>query len=94
LAAAESYFTDLKAPFLVTKLDVSKRPEVDAWIDSIVEKFGRLDGAVNSAGVIGKHHVRYPSSLLFPSQAEILQAESVSQLQDPLYGSLKTAPNQ
>lgn len=56
LAAAESHFTDLQAPFLVTKLDVSKRQEVDAWIDSIVQKFGRLDGAVNSAGVIGKRH--------------------------------------
>lgn len=41
---------------LLTKLDVSKRSSVDSWISSIVSKFGKLDGAVNSAGVIGKHH--------------------------------------
>ena len=56
ISAAESHFTTLKVPFSVTQVDVSKRPEVDNWVNGIVEKFGRLDGAVNSAGVIGKHH--------------------------------------
>lgn len=56
LAAAEEYFASKSAPFLVTKVDVSKRDEVDAWIDSIVEKYGRLNGAANCAGIIGKHH--------------------------------------
>jgi NAD(P)-dependent dehydrogenase (short-subunit alcohol dehydrogenase family) len=56
LTAAESHFIGLDASFMVTKLDVSKRPEVDTWIDSIIQEFGKLDGAVNSAGVIGKHH--------------------------------------
>lgn len=56
LSAAESHFTSLEVPFSVTQVDVSQRPEVDAWIDGIVAKFGRLDGAVNSAGVIGKLH--------------------------------------
>ncbi|TVY68651.1 3-oxoacyl-[acyl-carrier-protein] reductase FabG [Lachnellula suecica] len=56
IAAAESHFTTLKVPFLVTKVNVAKRSEVDAWIDSIIAKFGKLDGAVNSAGVIGKFH--------------------------------------
>ncbi|KAM0695861.1 hypothetical protein Q7P36_004343 [Cladosporium allicinum] len=41
---------------LCTSLDVSKRPSVEDWISSIVTKFGKLDGAANSAGVIGKHH--------------------------------------
>lgn len=41
---------------LFTKLDVSKRQSVDEWIKSVVDKFGRLDGAANCAGVIGKHH--------------------------------------
>lgn len=45
-----------KNKFLVSKVDVSKRAEVDAWIASIVAKFGRLDGAANVAGIIGKHH--------------------------------------
>lgn len=56
LATAESHLATLKVPFSVTQVDVSKRPEVDAWIDEIVSKFGKLDGAVNCAGVIGKHH--------------------------------------
>ncbi|GAB7364922.1 hypothetical protein MBLNU230_g5711t1 [Neophaeotheca triangularis] len=41
---------------LFTQLDVSKRESVDSWVASVVEKFGRLDGAANCAGVIGKHH--------------------------------------
>lgn len=40
----------------LTKLDVTDRKAVDAWISSAVEKFGKLDGAANCAGVIGKHH--------------------------------------
>jgi NAD(P)-dependent dehydrogenase (short-subunit alcohol dehydrogenase family) len=41
---------------LFTKLDVGDRSSVDGWIKSAVEKFGKLSGACNSAGVIGKHH--------------------------------------
>jgi NAD(P)-dependent dehydrogenase (short-subunit alcohol dehydrogenase family) len=41
---------------LCTSLDVSKRPSVEDWITSIVSNFGKLDGAANCAGVIGKHH--------------------------------------
>lgn len=56
LEGAKSHFTPLNVPFTVTKVDVTKRSEVEAWIDSIIQKFGRLDGAVNGAGIIGKHH--------------------------------------
>ncbi|RYP77904.1 hypothetical protein DL770_006983 [Monosporascus sp. CRB-9-2] len=52
----EDYFTSLGVPFTIAKVDVSKRDEVEAWINGIVDKFGRLDGAANVAGVIGKHH--------------------------------------
>lgn len=41
---------------LLSQLDVSKRSSVESWITSIVTKFGKLDGAANCAGVIGKHH--------------------------------------
>jgi len=34
-----------------TKLDVSSSSEVDAWIEGIISRFGRLDGAANVAGV-------------------------------------------
>lgn len=67
IATAESYFssqlattngisTQQKQSFSVTKVDVSKRAQVDAWIHGVVAQFGRLDGAANVAGIIGKGH--------------------------------------
>ncbi|KFX98812.1 hypothetical protein O988_04179 [Pseudogymnoascus sp. VKM F-3808] len=56
LKEVEEYFSAKKVTFLVTKVDISKRNEVDAWIEEIVQKFGCLDGAANVAGVIGKGH--------------------------------------
>lgn len=56
LEVAESHFSVLDVPYMVTKVDVTKRAEVESWIDSIVEKYGRLDGAANCAGIIGKNH--------------------------------------
>ncbi|KAI1414249.1 NAD(P)-binding protein [Hypoxylon sp. FL1857] len=56
LTKAEEYFTSQNVPFTATRVDVSRRDEVDAWISSIVQKYGRLDGAANVAGIIGKHH--------------------------------------
>ncbi|PGH31155.1 hypothetical protein GX50_06082 [[Emmonsia] crescens] len=41
---------------LTTNVDVASSAQVNAWIAATVEKFGRLDGAANMAGVIGKHH--------------------------------------
>jgi NAD(P)-dependent dehydrogenase (short-subunit alcohol dehydrogenase family) len=35
-------------------LDVRKEVEVKKWIEGIVDTHGRLDGAVNLAGVIGE----------------------------------------
>lgn len=56
LKEAEAYFSAKKVTCFVTKVDVSKRNEVDAWIDEIVRRFGRLDGTANVAGVIDKGH--------------------------------------
>jgi NAD(P)-dependent dehydrogenase (short-subunit alcohol dehydrogenase family) len=56
LEGAASHFSVLDIPFTVTKVDVTKRSQVDSWIDGIVEKYGRLDGAVNGAGIIGRFH--------------------------------------
>ncbi|KAK2608855.1 Short-chain dehydrogenase/reductase aba4 [Conoideocrella luteorostrata] len=56
MKSAEKYFGGLGAPYMITKVDVAKRTQVDNWIASIVEKYGRLDGAANVAGVIGKAH--------------------------------------
>lgn len=56
LESAKSHFSVLEVPYMVTKVDVSKRTEVESWMDSIVEKYGQLDGAANCAGIIGKNH--------------------------------------
>ncbi|KAF4458903.1 Levodione reductase [Fusarium albosuccineum] len=53
---ANEYFTARRSPFTIAKVDVSKRREVDSWIEGVVKKFGRLDGAANVAGIIGKLH--------------------------------------
>ncbi|KAK9439842.1 short chain dehydrogenase family protein [Metarhizium brunneum] len=53
---AEKFFSGLEAPHMTAKVDVSKRTQVDSWVTSIVDKYGRLDGAANVAGVIGKGH--------------------------------------
>ncbi|KAI6785457.1 3-oxoacyl-[acyl-carrier-protein] reductase-like protein [Emericellopsis cladophorae] len=37
-----------------TVVDVRERKQVEAWIDATVKEFGKLDGAANIAGVIGK----------------------------------------
>ncbi|OQV10591.1 hypothetical protein CLAIMM_14568 [Cladophialophora immunda] len=41
-------------------VDVRKAEAVDAWIEKTVEHFGRLDGAANLAGVIGKNLGKTP----------------------------------
>lgn len=41
---------------MISLVDVGDPVAVNAWIDSTVTKFGRLDGAANMAGVIGKYH--------------------------------------
>jgi len=56
LQATEAYFSSLHASFMVSKVDVSRRREVDLWIETIVKEYRRLDGAANVAGVIGKVH--------------------------------------
>lgn len=56
METAEEYFTAQKVPFMISRVDVSKRAEVDGWIELIVKEYGRLDGAANVAGVIGRVH--------------------------------------
>ncbi|TAQ85734.1 hypothetical protein B7494_g5950 [Chlorociboria aeruginascens] len=56
LSSAASYFTSLSAPHITTQVDVSKRDQVGSWVDGIIAKYERLDGAANCAGIIGKHH--------------------------------------
>ncbi|KAJ5624108.1 hypothetical protein N7510_000417 [Penicillium lagena] len=41
---------------MTTAVDVSSSSSVNAWISETVSRFGRLDGAANMAGMIGKQH--------------------------------------
>lgn len=41
---------------MATVVDVSNRKSVEDWISATVSKFGKLDGAANLAGVIGRQN--------------------------------------
>lgn len=41
---------------ITTTVDVREDAAVNEWVETTMKKFGRLDGAANIAGVIGKHH--------------------------------------
>lgn len=58
LGEVESYFTSItpSVPYMISKVDIANRQEVESWIAEIKDKHGRLDGAANVAGVIGKDH--------------------------------------
>jgi NAD(P)-dependent dehydrogenase (short-subunit alcohol dehydrogenase family) len=52
----EKEFKEKKWPVLVTAVDVRKGDDVNNWITATIEKFGRLDGAANIAGTVGKQY--------------------------------------
>jgi len=56
LANAAKEITSTGGAVFTKVIDVRKRGMVDAWIKETVEKYGKLDGAANMAGVIGKNH--------------------------------------
>nr|XP_036575243.1 short chain dehydrogenase reductase family [Colletotrichum truncatum]KAF6781787.1 short chain dehydrogenase reductase family [Colletotrichum truncatum] len=58
LKDVDAYLATLSpnVPYLVTKVNVADKTQVEAWINEIKTKFGRLDGAANIAGIIGKDH--------------------------------------
>jgi NAD(P)-dependent dehydrogenase (short-subunit alcohol dehydrogenase family) len=45
--------SDAESRILTTAVDVRSSDSVDQWIKKTIDKFGRLDGAANLAGVIG-----------------------------------------
>jgi NAD(P)-dependent dehydrogenase (short-subunit alcohol dehydrogenase family) len=56
LASAYAKLGSDSETVLTTVVDVGSSASVDAWIDATVQKFGRLDGAANMAGTIGRKH--------------------------------------
>jgi len=89
LEAAEAHFKPQDIPFSVTKVDVSKRSEVESWIDGIIEQFGRLDGAANCAGIIGKHHGVKPIAELEDEEWDKIMAVNLTGLMYCLRAELK-----
>ncbi|KAM5356365.1 hypothetical protein ACJ41O_003011 [Fusarium nematophilum] len=53
---AALYFRKQATSFSTAHVDISQRAEVEGWLDDTIQKYGRLDGAANVAGIIGKHH--------------------------------------
>ncbi|OAA49225.1 short chain dehydrogenase family protein [Cordyceps fumosorosea ARSEF 2679] len=56
LKTAAAWFQESHQQCDFERVDVSKRAQVDAWIAGVVARHGRLDGAANVAGVIGRCH--------------------------------------
>ncbi|KAJ5336259.1 Glucose/ribitol dehydrogenase [Penicillium brevicompactum] len=52
----DDFGADTTSTIKTTVLDISNVSAVQEWIASTVSHFGRLDGAANMAGTIGKHH--------------------------------------
>lgn len=52
----ETELSQAGAQVMAMVVDVSNRKSVEDWIAKTVEKFGKLDGAANLAGVIGKQN--------------------------------------
>ena len=50
-ARKDTEYDNLWGKFMITKVDVRDSRAVNSWIKETVEHFGRLDGAVNCAGV-------------------------------------------
>ncbi|KAI9037396.1 SDR family NAD(P)-dependent oxidoreductase [Aspergillus affinis] len=58
-SALEHFAAQLNAPeecWFAQEVDVRKRQDVETWIGHTINKFGRLDGAANPAGVIPRSH--------------------------------------
>jgi len=55
LLEAEAEIKKSGGQVMASVVDVRDRKACEAWIDSTVQKWGKLHGAANLAGVIGKH---------------------------------------
>jgi 3-oxoacyl-[acyl-carrier protein] reductase len=51
-AAGEELVKELGSDASFYKVNVANRQEVQAWIDAVVERYGRIDVLVNNAGVL------------------------------------------
>ena len=75
---------------LSTVIDVGDTSQVDAWIDSTVNHLGRLDGAANMAGAIGKHHGVRPLVEQDDEQWDLIFRVNVTGLMHCMRAQLRT----
>jgi NAD(P)-dependent dehydrogenase (short-subunit alcohol dehydrogenase family) len=78
---------------LLTRVDVSKRAEVDEWIQATVSRFGRLDGAAFLAGVIGRHHGTKTVQELEDDQWDLIMRVNLTGMMYSLRAALKAIEN-
>ncbi len=50
--AGEAAIRDLGTEADFYRVDVTDRASVDSWVDSVLEKYGRIDILVNNAGIV------------------------------------------
>ena len=55
---------------LLATCDVREPSQIQSWLKQTVQKFGRLDGAANVAGVVSKYHGMQEGYLMNQDQKE------------------------
>jgi len=78
LAQVEKEFSAKSWPIYTAAVDVRQADKVDAWISETVKKFGRLDGAVNAAGTVGKYHGQKPIAEIDDDDWNLVQSVNVN----------------
>ena len=91
--AALSFQDGAGERILLTEVDVSDRKAVDSWIQLVVQKFGRLDGAANCAGIIGKHHGTRKIEELEDEQWDLIMRVNLTGMMYCLRAELQTITN-
>ncbi|KAF5601191.1 hypothetical protein FPCIR_2373 [Fusarium pseudocircinatum] len=89
LESVEKEFIENKWPIHTFTADIRQAEQVDAWIESAVKKFGRLDGAVNAAGIVGKFHGQKPISLLDDDDWNLVMGINVNGMMHSLRAELR-----
>ncbi|KAJ5814249.1 uncharacterized protein N7503_000999 [Penicillium pulvis] len=89
LAEVEKEFQGNDWPILVTVVDVRKRKDVDDWISATVQKFGRLDGAANVAGIIGRQIFKAQVTEIEDDDWEMVMSVNVTGTMNSMRAELK-----
>ncbi|KAH7472984.1 hypothetical protein FOMA001_g12816 [Fusarium oxysporum f. sp. matthiolae] len=89
LKAVEEEFVTNKWPIHTFTADIRQADKVDSWIENAVKKFGRLDGAVNAAGTVGKFHGQKQIALLDDEDWNLVMGVNVNGMMHSLRAQLR-----